>query len=373
VDEICKIPYINRIHQNVNEVKTDDLLTLYNDLYEADCIVLLGSGRSFYAASIPLSQLSILTGKTVISPEDIGFPGGDLYEAAHNLDERFDKICVLTCSGSGETTDPKISTYEIASYVREKNREEKFTVDVITSYPDSSIGKIGRKFGHVIELKGRGEKTSSDYGEGIMGDLYELGTSFLLQAVLHGVHHEDERKIFGYIDQRFPLIGKKIDEAEWLYEEIVDIMELRCAIFGAGKGISEKVLKTLLIRLNHVKAIHGETVYMARGINTPRPRKGDLQIAVSCSGETKTVVEWATIFKELGSYQFSIVSNKNSTLAKLSDFVLVLPDREEEIRDFYVDALFVSSPLPLFLLKRYKERGLTIPPQLLSYWHSVIE
>ncbi len=335
----------------------------------------MGSGRSLYAASIPLSQLSITTGKIVFSSDDLGFPESLVKEFMKNLEEKFGNVCVIVNSGSGESIDPKITLNEIANYI-EENKSNKIKINVVTSNLYSTIGKIGQKYGNIIELKGREKLPQWDYkSQGIMGDVYELGSAYILQAIINAVYFKDENKIFDYIDNELPFIGSKIDEYICLLEDIVNILEKRCNVFGSARGTGEKVVDMTLIRLHHVKSVLGDGVYKARGINTPRPRKGDLQISVSFSGETKVVIEWVRTFKELEGYQFSISSNPNSKIIKLSDFKIILREKEDSMpRKFYIRAAFVLSPIPLLLIDKLNKKGLNLPEHLIRYlYHSVIE
>jgi 6-phospho-3-hexuloisomerase len=375
MERICQIPYIDKIYKNVMEVDENELLSFYSDLLCSDCIVILGSGRSRYAASIPLSQIAMTTDKIVIEPDDIGFPGGNLYNAAKKLEERYEKISIVVNSGRGESLVPRIHAKEIVEYI-EKTGNRNFTIDVITSNPSSPLGKIGSKYGHLIMLKGREEvKKSQSYEErGIMGDMFELGSCYLLQSLAIGLFREDVNEIFNYMNNELPKIGEKIDESEEIYNSVIDILERRCSVFGSAKGTGEKVINMTLIRLHHVKRALGDMVYRARGINTPRPRKGDIQISVSASGRTEAVLEWTRTVKKVGGYQFSIIGDKNSPLGKLSDFVIELDsDEEPGPRNFYVRAAFVLSPLPLKLIERLDEKGLKLPEYLLEYYHSAIE
>lgn len=93
-DKVCdNFPYINKIRENVLAVDVNQLQSLHDELRESDCIVILGSGRSARAMSIPASQMAMAANpKTIISPDDIGFPGANLYEAAPVLEKNIAKF-----------------------------------------------------------------------------------------------------------------------------------------------------------------------------------------------------------------------------------------------------------------------------------------
>jgi 6-phospho-3-hexuloisomerase len=127
-----------------------------------------------------------------------------------------------------------------------------------------------------------------------------------------------------------------------------------------------------LIRLDHIKRTLGENVHI---INPPRPRAGDFQLSISYSGETKTVANTGRIFRKLGGHQFSIIGRKGSHLEQHSDSSLIL---DEEIklgqpRKFYTRAAFVASPIPIKLIEKLGERGISLPEAILKYYHAVTE
>jgi 6-phospho-3-hexuloisomerase len=129
------------------------------------------------------------------------------------------------------------------------------------------------------------------------------------------------------------------------------------------------------IRLFHIKGFLGDNVYIARGINTPHPRAGDLEILVSYSGETKPVIVWCDVFKKLNGIVLSITGTRDSTLAKKSDYQIILEEvsKPGQPRRFYMRAAYVLSPLPVKLAERLSERGLKLPEYIINWYHSVTQ
>ena len=156
------------------------------------------------------------------------------------------------------------------------------------------------------------------------------------------------------------------------YKSAINILETRCNVFRNSKGTGDEVTRMTLIRLDHVKRALGDDVHI---INPPRPRAGDFQLSVSYSGETKTVVNTGRIFRRLGGHQFSIVGRKNSHLERHSDFSLVLEEEAKlgQPRKFYTRAAFVASPIPIELIEKLGERGISLPEAILRYYHAVTE
>ncbi len=94
-------------------------------------------------------------------------------------------------------------------------------------------------------------------------------------------------------------------------------------VFVVGAGRSGLVMKSYAMRLMHLDFdVHviGETV-------TPSLRSGDLLIALSGSGETDLIVQSANMAKKSGTKVVAITTYRNSSLAKLANFVVRLPGR----------------------------------------------
>ena len=113
---------------------------------------------------------------------------------------------------------------------------------------------------------------------------------------------------------------------EWLYsisDEEINHFLSRIAIsnnivgYGAGRmGLS---LKAFIMRLNHL----GKSAYYYTDTTPPHIGKEDLYIFASGSGKTRTVLQLAEIAKEKGCKIASIVGDRESPLAKLSDTIIV--------------------------------------------------
>jgi len=368
------------IRDNLVNVKKESLLPLYEDLRSADCIVCGGSGRSLHSLNVAMSQIATMKdSKVVITREDVGFPGRGMYDAASELEKRYRKILLLINSGSGESEDAKDLAESLERYL-EETASEKFSMGLITSNPDSSIAHIVRRHGHVVKLEGRGRQLPSEvYSEiGIMGDIFELGSLFLLQMMTEAVFEGGSvERVFELIKKEYSILGEIIDihvKSE-AYKVSIDFLERRSDVFLGGRGTAEEVAKMTAIRLFHIKKFLGDNVYIARGVNTPRPRAGDFEILISYSGETKPVVNWGNIFKNTGGTVLSIIGNKGSLLEENSDLKILL---EEKIkpgrpRRFYMRAAFLLSHLPILLTERLSQKGLKLPEYIIKWYHSVIE
>ena len=377
---------MNKIRDNILSISRKSLLPLYEDLKAADCVVCGGSGRSLYSLNAAMSQIALSQvgwrNKVVLTPDDPGFPGKNMYDAAADLERRYKRTLLLMNSGSGYSDDPLVMAQDLARYI-EENREKRagrFSMGLITSSLESPLAQITSEHGHVVQLKGRGKsKPSFEYSEtGMMGDVFELGTLLLLCMMIEAIFRNLEvDDVFELCREEFDKIGAMIDvnvESE-TYAQLVDLLEKRTNVFLGGKGTANQIAKMTGVRLFHMKGFLGDNVFVTRGVNTPHPRAGDLEILMSFSGETKPVVIWCDVMKQFNGTVLAITGAKDSTLAKKADLKIIL---EEEFkpgapRRFYTRAAYVLSPLPVKLAERLGQRGLRLPEYIISWYHSVTQ
>ncbi|MGB9842574.1 MAG: SIS domain-containing protein [Candidatus Bathyarchaeales archaeon] len=349
----------------------------------ADCVVCAGSGRSLHSLNAAMSQIALSQlgwrNKVVITPDDPGFPGKSMYDAAADLERRYKKTLLLINSGSGYSDDPLVMAQDLARYIEEK-KTSKFTIGLLTSNLESPLAQITQQYGHVVQVKGRGKsKPSFEYSEtGMMGDIFELGTLLLLCMMIEAIFRNLEADdVLTLCADEFEKIGALIDanvQSE-TYTQLVDLLEKRTNVFLGGKGTANEIAKMTGIRLFHIKSFLGDNVYVTRGVNTPHPRAGDLEILISYTGETKPVINWAEVMQKFNGTVLAITGVKGSTLAKKADLRIIL---EEEVkpgtpRRFYTRAAYVLSPLPVKLAERLGQRGLKLPEYIISWYHSVTQ
>jgi D-arabinose 5-phosphate isomerase GutQ len=381
--KVSNIGFVNRIRDNILSVRRKDLSPLYDDLKAADCVVCGGSGRSLYSLNAAMSQIALSQigwrNKVVLTPDDPGFPGKNMYDAAADLERRYKKTLLLMNSGSGYSDDPLVMAQDLARYIEEK-KTNKFTMGLMTSSLESPLAQITSQHGHVVQLKGRGRsKPSFEYSEtGMMGDIFELGTLQLLcmmiEAIFRNLEVED---VFCLCREEFDKIGAIINanmESD-TYTRLVDMLEKRTDVFLGGKGTANEIAKMTGVRLFHIKSFLGDNVFITRGVNTPRPRAGDLEVLLSFSGETKPVILWCDVMKKFNGSVLAITGKKESTLAQKADLKIILEEEEKPgtPRRFYTRAAYVLSPLPVKLAERLAQRGLRLPEYIISWYHSVTQ
>jgi 6-phospho-3-hexuloisomerase len=94
-------------------------------------------------------------------------------------------------------------------------------------------------------------------------------------------------------------------------------------VFVVGAGRSGLVAKAFAMRLMHM----GFDVYVVGETIMPPIRKGDLLLAVSGSGRTKTVVAVAEAAKSVGARVIALTTYPDSPLGKVADIVVRIPGR----------------------------------------------
>ncbi|HDD36497.1 MAG TPA: 6-phospho-3-hexuloisomerase, partial [Archaeoglobus veneficus] len=118
-------------------------------------------------------------------------------------------------------------------------------------------------------------------------------------------------------------------------EQMIDVIENSNSIFVVGAGRSGFIAKAFAMRLMHL----GYRVYVVGETVTPRIGKNDVLIAISGSGETTSVVNISKKAKEIANSKLvAVTNNKNSTLAKMSDVIVLLKgkvktERNDEIAE----------------------------------------
>ncbi len=100
-------------------------------------------------------------------------------------------------------------------------------------------------------------------------------------------------------------------------------------IFLMGAGRSGLVAKAFAMRLMHL----GFTVYVVGETTTPAVQEKDVVIAISGSGETRSIANLGKIVKDIGSTLITVTSKKESTLGRISDIAVILPSKTKNDLD----------------------------------------
>jgi len=105
------------------------------------------------------------------------------------------------------------------------------------------------------------------------------------------------------------------------------------SIFITGAGRSGLVGKAFAMRLMHL----GFTSFVVGESTTPAVHKNDVVIAISGSGETRSISDLGRIAKDIGATLITVTSNKDSTLGHISDATLEIHGRSKEDSGGYLE------------------------------------
>ena len=129
----------------------------------------------------------------------------------------------------------------------------------------------------------------------------------------------------------FSFIEKQLGHVDELFE----LIENRNSVHLYGKGRSGSIAVSLALRLSHF----GYKTYFLGDVIKEPFTKDDLIILFSGSGDTSEVVEIARKAKSMGSKVVAFTSFKDSSLAKNSDVIFLLPGGLEKEKGWsYLEA-----------------------------------
>lgn len=114
-----------------------------------------------------------------------------------------------------------------------------------------------------------------------------------------------------------------------ILDEFANILLSSNRIFVMGAGRSGLVAKSFAMRLMHV----GFQVYVVGEIITPAVAAGDVVIAISGSGNTRTIAEFGEICKKLNVKVITVTTNKDSALGRISDLVVLVDAKSRKLQD----------------------------------------
>ncbi len=121
----------------------------------------------------------------------------------------------------------------------------------------------------------------------------------------------------------------------------------------------------------------GLTTYVTGGVTTPAIEKGDLLIAASCSGETKSVALFLEQAKKIGARIVLITACPESTMGRLADIVVKMNAKSEpgSVQESWLtDNRFEHALVPLGdCLMEYLARDRGAANSIISEHHANME
>jgi len=127
------------------------------------------------------------------------------------------------------------------------------------------------------------------------------------------------KKIIETVASEISGVLGQIDENE--ATQLGNELENAKRIFIAGTGRSGLVGKVFAMRLMH----SGYSVYVVGETITPSIETGDLLLAISGSGSTGSLVQYAKTAKKIDTKVALVTTNKESVIGELSDCVVTIP------------------------------------------------
>jgi D-arabinose 5-phosphate isomerase GutQ len=359
-DKVCQsVDYVNKINQNLKEIKKEELEKLLEAVRDCRRIILVGEGRSGSALRIGIRGIN----KRVFHEDDSSWRWRNITSAVRDLEQKQGKTLLLINSGSGKTTSPKETAKELSEFInadREK-RSQKFIIATVTSHPKA---EIAQQCDVVLKLKGREEEIveTNPFESGIIGDQFELASMILFRMIKEAINNDlNSEEILALIKKEMKAIGKMVDYylGSRHYQDLVAETASRQRIIIGGRGPGKQVGEMAVIRMMHVNRLVQREAWPI-GSLTPPPKPGDILLLISFSGETKSTLEWANTYKTAGGIVFSIVGTPNSALSKENGYVLNVPEE-----DFYTRAAFLISPLAGGVMEKLRECGTKIPQEMI--------
>ena len=116
----------------------------------------------------------------------------------------------------------------------------------------------------------------------------------------------------------------RIDEEQ--VEDMIQAISKSKSVFIVGSGRSELIGMAFAMRLMHL----GFVVYVIGDVTTPSINKDDCLVAISGSGETRTVTIAAETAAETGASVIGITTNTSSTLGKYLDVAVNIESKSKE-------------------------------------------
>ena len=367
--------FIEKIYENCRKIDKEELFGLYDHLYPEEegkiGVGIDGEGRSYQSAIIGTSELTPLLEKYLIfgTHESHTF-GGTVAEAFRNLGKVCNKLEFLMCSGSGKSEVPLMNLEELNNYVSEKNRAP-INLDLITSYPDSPIGRKVRELeGNVIKLEGRennNEKNEKYLGQGILNDIFELGVLWVLYITSEALVRKVPPDNFPeYFNENIRHIKNLKDEFKRVkkdsgYEELIEgLSDPNISLFSCGQGVSHNVAKQFNIRANHVRRLIGcEDNFVIGESNCPPINKNSVFLGISKSGTSPKVRKYMKDAEKVKANAYLITGAENG-----EERTFYLPKKL-----FYPTAAVFCSEMLMDLGKLLVRKGVEIDENILRSIH----
>ncbi|MHA1166481.1 MAG: SIS domain-containing protein [Candidatus Hodarchaeales archaeon] len=260
---------------------------------------------------------------------------------------------VIAFSGSGWTRTTALNL--------EDSLKNSACTAAFTSNPNS---KIARLADHVILInvdKGISKKVVTSYTKRQMtgkkapltplGTVFELTSMFITFALTSSLVHDSP--LYGFVTGANSILHSADKTLDFLFKDggkdlksVVRLLETCSSVkntsppkvYSVGSGISNIIASITGMRLQHLR-INIHNVYDWRFRN-----KGDVLITFSGGGETEQTLEYIRQAKASGMKTICLTSHGESSVAKESDFPLLIFGRDET-KDYSQETKYKFDPV----------------------------
>lgn len=378
--------FIDQCYKNLKEVKKEEIKSIYESLYpEVECGIYIDGeigGRSLQGAKIGAHELSYLIDKIRIYGAGDSFtPGRNIIQSFANLEKVCGKLNYLAVSGSGKSVSPSKNLHELT----EKYKSDKLILNLITSNPDSPMGKIIQEHnGNILKLNSRKSKNTANsqyIKDGLLEDGFELATTELISVISKAILKDiDQSEFYGFYKTKIKELYeidtaiknlKNTPEYQEFLEYLSDPVK---SLFSCGQGVSNDVVKMNNTRVGHVRpltliklglkpsynlGIGANRNFVIGESSTPNMDKNSILLCVSQSGTGK-IEKYLEDAKNVGAECFLLT--KNGDIEDVNIFRL-------EIDNFYPGACFFLSNTLMDLGHKLVEEGIEISESVLRALH----
>jgi 6-phospho-3-hexuloisomerase len=138
--------------------------------------------------------------------------------------------------------------------------------------------------------------------------------------------------LFDIMKTRLEGIRKLLDDMdESVAEQLIQMLLHARRIFATGKGRSGYIADSFAMRLMQM----GFDAHVPGEATCPCIRRGDVMVAVSCSGTTATTVQFARISRDSGAQVVAVTAVADSPLASIAHLVVLVPVTERDVKKSY--------------------------------------
>jgi len=138
--------------------------------------------------------------------------------------------------------------------------------------------------------------------------------------------------LFDIVRTRLDGIGLLLEDMdEPAAERLIGMIRRARRIFITGKGRSGYIATCFAMRLMQM----GFEAHVPGEATCPRIGKGDMMMAISCSGTTSTTVQFARISCEAGAKVVAVTAARHSPLAEAAHHVVLVPVTAQDVKKRY--------------------------------------